>query len=176
MNWDADPSHFTFFGKPLSFSSTSPLNNSLNFYSVNYIAAAWLEIYITKNYLGLKYCPVKQQHDTIPLVNFCQQSRNCSACENSGLFSPLTLSPLFSESSRSPLAEWARVATYTRPGTALYMRFIWPPPPPAEVALQRDKCSECIRKPRDKTEWHTVEKQMRQHTACQATSETAESC
>lgn len=40
MNWDADPIHFTFFGKPLSFSSTSPLNNRLNFYSVNYIAAA----------------------------------------------------------------------------------------------------------------------------------------
>lgn len=53
MNWDADPIHFTFFGKPLSFSSTSPLNNRLNFFSVNYIAAAWLEIYITKNYSNI---------------------------------------------------------------------------------------------------------------------------
>lgn len=48
---------------------------------------------------------------------------------------PLTLSPLLKLISRSPAAECDRVATKTRPGTALYRRLRWPAVCPAAVAV-----------------------------------------
>lgn len=54
---------------------------------------------------------------------------------------PLTLSPLLKLISRSPWAEWERVATNTRPGTALYSLFLWPPPPLQQTHKKIDNSS-----------------------------------